>query len=140
MSRISISTLLKSVIAIMAVIIVASTIVTAWDAWSRVRSTDRMADTAEASVHMFTALANLRLDRTVTIRDLNAEQAFVTINPQVLETRKVEMPALKAAVAAIEAIDFPERKSAASSLRAATETLVRLHEETLAALKQPKGR
>ncbi|MDQ2082436.1 HAMP domain-containing methyl-accepting chemotaxis protein [Xanthobacteraceae bacterium Astr-EGSB] len=138
MSRISISTLLKSVIAIMAVIIVASTIVTAWDAWSRVRSTDRMADTADASVHMFTALANLRLDRTATTRDLNAEQAFATINPQVLNTRKVEMPALKAAIKAIEAIDYPDRKSAASSLRAATETLARLHEESLAALKQPK--
>jgi methyl-accepting chemotaxis protein len=139
MSRISISTLLKSVIAIMALVIVASTIVTAWDAWSRVRSTDRMADTAEASVHMFTALANLRLDRTVTTRDLDAEQAFATVNPQILDTRKLEMPALKAAAAAIEAIDFADRKSAASSLRAATDTLTRLHDESLAALKQPKA-
>jgi methyl-accepting chemotaxis protein len=138
MNRISISFLLKSVIAIMAAAIVLVMSLGAWDSWSRVRTTGRIAIVTEASVQMFTALANLRLDRTATSRELAIEQAVTSINRQITDTRRVEMPALRAALAALQELDFPDRQKTLTSLREMTDRLAKLQDETIAALARPK--
>jgi hypothetical protein len=86
LNRLSISFLLTSIISLMAVVIVAIMAFGAWESWTRVRSTSRLAIVADASVHMFTALANLRLDRTASTRDLQADQTFAAVNQQIIET------------------------------------------------------
>jgi methyl-accepting chemotaxis protein len=139
MNKLSVNLLLKSVIGALAAAVVVLLIVGSWDSWTRLKSADRIANVASASAEIFTSLHNLRLDRTMTPRALQAENAFTTITPDIQKPRDAMMPALKAAIAAVETIDFPGRQAAVSNLDAAFKKLTSLHQDTVTALKQPKG-
>ena len=80
LDRFSVNAFLKSVIAAFAVAIMVVMALGAWDSWSRLQATNRTASAVEVSLQMFTALANLRLDRTVTTREMLADEAHTTIN------------------------------------------------------------
>jgi methyl-accepting chemotaxis protein len=69
-------------------------------------ATNRISSVAEATTHMFTALHNLRVDRATTSRDLGAEQP-VTMTQQLREVRAADLPALKAALVAMERVRLP---------------------------------
>jgi len=56
LSRLTISALLKSVIAVMAACVVAFLITTAWDSWGRLQSAARISVIAEASGNAFRAM------------------------------------------------------------------------------------
>ncbi len=116
LNRLSVNALLKSVIAILAAAVVVVLTMGAGDSWTRLNTVNRIAAVAEASAHLFTALHNLRVDRASTNRDLLADRQFTSMSQLLRESREREMPALKAAVTALQAIDFPERQSAVSSL------------------------
>ena len=49
----------------------------AWHSWTRLQAVDRIADAAGASADMFTALHNLRLDRTMTPRAICSRGALI---------------------------------------------------------------
>jgi methyl-accepting chemotaxis protein len=139
MNKLSVNLLLKSVIGALAAAVVVLLIVGSWDSWTRLKSAERIANVASASAEIFTSLHNLRLDRTMTPRALQAEPAFTVIGQEILKPRGAMMPALKAAVASMETIDFPGRQTAMSNLDAAIKKLTSLHQDSEAALKQPKS-
>jgi methyl-accepting chemotaxis protein len=139
MNKFSVNLLLKSVIGALAAAVVVLLTVGSWDSWTRLKSADRIANVASASAEIFTSLHNLRLDRTMTPRALQAENAFTAIAPDITKPRDAMMPALKAALASVETIDFPGRQTAMSNLDTAYKKLSSLHQDTVTALKQPKS-
>src|SRR6266852_6058062 len=76
LNNLTISALLKSVIAVMAACVVAFLVTAAWDSWGRLQSASRMTVIAAASENAFKAMHNLRTDRTNTVQALNGESVI----------------------------------------------------------------
>src|SRR5258708_3105823 len=139
LNRLSVNTILKSVFALLLAVIVIGLASGAWDSWRRVTSVTRIAAVADVTTYMFTALHNLRVDRSSTFRDLVADKQLTTVAEQLKVSREAEMPALKWAVIALDKVDFPERQSAVADLAARVKKLTALQEESLSAFMQPKA-
>ncbi|MFL5093342.1 MAG: methyl-accepting chemotaxis protein [Xanthobacteraceae bacterium] len=137
--RLSVNALLKSVIGILAAVVVVILALAAWDSWKRLNTANRSAAVAEASSHLFTALHNLRVDRASSFRDLSADRQFTHMNQQIRDARTAEMPALKSITVALEALDFAERQSFVAGIAQATTKLAALHEESTPAFLRPKA-
>src|SRR5580692_3629958 len=110
----------------------------AWDSWRRVTAVERIAAVTETSSDMFTGLHNLRVDRAMTFRDLSADRQFSEMNAQLRNGRDHEVPALKAALVALDKVDYPGRRDALASLEQATKSLFALQQESATAILQPK--
>ena len=139
LNRLSVNVILKSVIAVLVTVIVFGLAAGAWDSWTRLAATNRISSVAEATTHMFTALHNLRVDRASTFRDPSADRQHTAIGQQLKEARAAEMPALKAAVVALDNVPLPERATAVADLAQRVKKLAALHEESAAAFLQPKS-
>jgi methyl-accepting chemotaxis protein len=135
----SANAILKTVIATLGAAVVVMLAISAWNSWQRLIAVNRIAAVAEASGYMFTALHNLRVDRSSTNRDMSADRQFTSLSELIRETRRIEMPALKSALAAVDVIDFPDRQAAVSGLDQSIKKLAALQEETAAALARPKA-
>jgi methyl-accepting chemotaxis protein len=139
LNRLSISVLLKSVIAVMGAVIVVMLALSARESWERLRTADRIAGVANVSAYMFQALNGLRVDRFSTARDLVNDRQFATLDPLIKSARDKEMPALNSLAAALAIVDFPDRDQAIADLSARTKRLADLQEKTTAAMAQPKS-
>jgi methyl-accepting chemotaxis protein len=139
LDRISVSALLKCVIAALGAAVVVMLALGALTSWSRLGAASRIAAVADVSGHMFTALHNLRVDRTSSFRDLETDRVFTAMSPLLRSSREGEMPALKAALVSLAAVDFPERATAVADLDQQVKKLEALHRESAAALMQPKA-
>ena len=137
--RLSVNALLKSVIAILSAAVMVMLVLDAWGSWNRLRVASRSAAVANITGAIFTSLHNLRVDRSFTFRDLQADKQFTAINPQIETLRAAELPALTATMAALQGLDFPEKQTFASDLEQGTKRLTALHAETAAALLKPKA-
>src|SRR5262245_31267524 len=104
-NRLSVNVLLKSVIATLVAAVVVVLAIGAWQSWSRLRTVERIAAVTDASTSMFTALHNLRLDRTTGSRTLAADAQLTAVPADVQKTWNAEMPALAAALATLPTID-----------------------------------
>jgi methyl-accepting chemotaxis protein len=111
----------------------------AWNSWNRLTAVNRIAAVADASGYIFTAMHSLRVDRASSYRDLLAEKPVTSMTEVLREARERDLPALKSAVIALDAIDFPERQSIVSNLDAAVKKLAALQEESAAAFLRPKA-
>jgi methyl-accepting chemotaxis protein len=138
LNRISVSVLLKSVVALLAGALVISLASGAWDSWGRLRAAGRMTQVADASAYLFTALHNLRVDRSTSFRDLNSE-AQTGLTPTLRELREADSKALGNAVAVLKGIDLPEGNGLIADLDESYKKLVAMHQETAAAMSQPKA-
>src|SRR4051812_30586440 len=98
LNRLTVSALLKSVIGLMAIGVVATLTVSAWDSWNQVQNAGRISVIVDASSNLFKAMHNLRNDRSSTGRILNTD---TTIQPDIekyiLATQDNEMSALRSA-------------------------------------------
>ncbi len=74
MNRLSVNALLKSVVGIPAAAIVVALLMGAWDSWNRFSAASRLAQVAVASSNLFTGLHNLRVDRSQSTREPNADK------------------------------------------------------------------
>jgi methyl-accepting chemotaxis protein len=137
--RVSVSALLKLVIAVLSAAVVLMLGLGAWDSWVRLNNANRIAAVANASGYMFTVLHNLRVDRATTYRDLLADKQSNVASPLLRASRDAEMPALRSAIVALETVDIPEQQSVISDLRAINTKLTALQEESVAALTRPKA-
>ena len=116
LNRISVNVLLKSVIATLAAALVAMLAIDAWSSWTRLAAVNRIAAVADTSAYLFTALHNMRVDRATTYRELLSDRVSPTL-PQLLKSaRDGDMPALKAALVALQGAEFPERDAAVAKL------------------------
>jgi methyl-accepting chemotaxis protein len=139
LNRVSVNVILKSVIATLAAAVVVMLAMGAWSSWVRLGAVNRIAAAADASGYMFTALHNLRVDRASSFRDLRADKQLTAMSPLLREAREAEMPALKSALVALQAADFPERQAAVAAVDQAIKRLTALHEESAPAFLRPKA-
>jgi methyl-accepting chemotaxis protein len=139
LNRVTINSLLKTVIGVLGAAVVIMLALSAWESWGRLGAASRAAAVADASTYLFTALHNLRFDRAVSRTELLAEKPAVTMNGVLRDARANEMPALKAAVPALEQTDLPGRNAIVATLEEHIKRLSALHEETAAAMQQPKA-
>ncbi len=138
-TKLSISMLLKSLIAFLVSVVMVMFALGAWQSWRKVASADQISAIVDLSSHLFTARHTLRADRTFTIRDLSADRQFTAVTPQIRAVRDAEVSALKDALAALETVDYPGRQEVIASLRQSMQRLLALHDETAAALLLPKA-
>src|SRR2546429_9969136 len=101
----------------------------AGNSWTCHCASDRVAAVAEASSHLFTALHNLRVERSSTNRDLLGDKQLPGPSAQIVAVRAAEMPALRAAYAVLQTVDFAGRETMITALDQATKRLTALHEE-----------
>ncbi len=112
LNRLSITTLLTSVISGMAVCVVALLAINAWGSWSQVRTAGRVLTIADASANVFKAMHNLRTDRSSTNRTLNAEGGLdADMDKYLRGIRDAEMPAMRSALEQLQTLDFTDQKT-----------------------------
>ena len=73
LNRLTVSSLIKSVIVLMATCMTALLCVSAKGSWDRLATTSRISLVADASSSLFMAMHNLRSDRSTTSRNLNED-------------------------------------------------------------------
>jgi methyl-accepting chemotaxis protein len=139
MNKFTVNFLLKAVISVLSTALVVLLVVGVWQTWARLQVIRQTAAVADVSSAMFTAMHNLRVDRSNSNRELIADKAATTMNQQVEAARKAEMPALRRAVTALAAVDFADREAVVTRFEASVNRLAKLHEETQAAMFKPKA-
>ncbi len=138
-NRISVNLILKSVIGTLGVAVVAMLALSAWESWSRLKTADQISDVVDISSNLFTALHNLRVDRSTTFRDMNGDRQLQSLAKQTQDVRAAEMAALKPALADLEKLDWPEKQAVYPALVEGVKKLTALHAETAIAVTQPKA-
>ena len=112
LNQLSASALLKAVIGVMAACVVAVLAVSGWTSWQRLQTAGRITVIAEASASAFKAMHNLRNDRPSTSRLLSSDQVIQPDMTSYLRTiRGDEMPAMRATVELLPAIDFADKET-----------------------------
>ncbi len=136
-NRVTISTLLKTVIMTLGVAVIVMLSLTAWESWSRLATASQAEAAANAEGNLFTALYNMRIDRATTSIDLNSDRTGVS---QVLgKARTAEMAALQSALDYLPQVDFPDQQALTAELADRVKRITASHDETAAALAQPKA-
>src|SRR5215218_4280891 len=110
LNRLTVSTLLKTVILTTAFCIVVGFSLNAWDSWGRLQVTSRISVITDASANMFKAMHNLRTDRSTSNRLLNgAAPMDADIEKYLRSLRDAEMPAMGSALSLLGKIDFAQQ-------------------------------
>jgi methyl-accepting chemotaxis protein len=137
LNRVTISTLLKAVITMLGIAVIVMLSMTAWESWNRLTMANEAEAAANAEGNLFKALFNLRIDRATTSIDLGSDRTGVS---QILaHSRAAEMSALKSALEYLPQIDFADRQALTAELADRFKRISASHEETAAALAQPKA-
>jgi methyl-accepting chemotaxis protein len=140
LSRLSVSALLKSVVGVAGIVVVVLVAMSAWNSWQRLAATGRVAAIADGAGYAFTAMHNLRTDRSSTVRNLNAAGTIDGEAEKYLRgIRDAEVPALKSALEVLETVDFPDRSTLLPALQRSVKTFFALQAESWDALKKPKA-
>ncbi len=109
LNRLTVSALLKAVIAITSACVVIALSLTAYESWDRLRTTSRISQIAEASADLFKAMHSLRTDRSTTTRLLNATEPMDSEIEKYLRTlRGIQMPAMARALELLPTMDFAQ--------------------------------
>jgi methyl-accepting chemotaxis protein len=139
LKRLTVSALLQSVIALLAICVVALLITTAWQSWERLGSAGHIAAVAEASGNAFKAMHNLRTDHSSTPRVLNGNEPVSPEIDQFLHAiQGAEMPAIRATAALLPSIPFAEQTSLVTALNQQVEKLATLQTEAWDDMRKPK--
>src|ERR1700730_5860905 len=140
LNRLSASALLKAVIGVMAACVVAVLAVSGSPCSQRLQTAGRITVIAEASASAFKAMHNLRNDRPSTSRLLSSDQVIQPDMTSYLRTiRGDEMPAMRATVELLPAVDFADKETLIPALSRLMQTLTALHAESWEAMSQPKA-
>lgn len=140
LDRVSVTTLLKSVIAVMAACVIILLANSAWQSWNTLDATSRIATIADASGQAFKAMHNLRTDRSSTVRALNADAPLAAEGEKYLRSiQGAQMPALRAAIDLLGSFDFPDKSVLLPELSRLNDTLSSLQKELWDAVSKPKA-
>jgi methyl-accepting chemotaxis protein len=137
-NRLTVNALLKSAILLLAISVMTVLALGAWESWRRLNVATRMVHVADASNSLFSALRDLRNDRSTTVRDLQADKQGDVV-PMLREAREAELTALNSALVALREDDLGQGQSGVPALDQALKRQVALHRETAAAFSQPKA-
>ena len=140
LNRLTVSSLIKSVIVLMAACMTALLCASAWDSWTRLAVTSRISVVADASSNLFKAMHNLRSDRSTTSRNLNVD---ATLQPDVQKYlrshRDAELSAMRSAAEALASIEFADQKTLVSELNRLIQAFTALEAESWDAMSKPKA-
>ncbi|HLX15605.1 MAG TPA: HAMP domain-containing methyl-accepting chemotaxis protein [Bradyrhizobium sp.] len=140
LNRLTVSSLIQSVIVLMAACMTALLCVTAWNSWQRLATTNRISVVADASSNLFRAMHNLRADRSNAGRGLSAE---AVLSPEMQKyigaIRDAQMPAMQSAVSVLASFEFPDQKTLLPELDRMIKALTGLEAETWDAMSKPKA-
>ena len=140
LNRVSGTALVKSIILFMAGCVVLMLALDSWQAWTRLATTGRIANIADASANAFKAMHNLRTDRSTSSRTLNANE---TIDPEqekyLRGIREAEMPAMRKAGEILAGVDFADKKTLLPELIRLTQALTTMQTEYWDAVVKPKA-
>jgi Rad3-related DNA helicase len=140
LNRLTVSSLIQSVVVLMGACLMALLCVTAWDSWGRLTTTSRISVVADASSNLFKAMHNLRSDRATTSRTLNDD---VVVQPDIdkylRDGRDAEMPAMRAAAAVLDAVEFADQKTLIPELTRLIQSMTALEAESWDAMHKPKA-
>jgi methyl-accepting chemotaxis protein len=140
LDRFTVSSLIKSVIVLMAICVTALLGISAWNSWGRLAITSRILLVADASSNLFKAMHNLRNDRSSTSRNLNDDAAIQPdLQKYMRAIRDVETSAMRAASRTLAEIEFSDRKTILPDLNRLTEAFASLEIESWDALNKPKA-
>jgi methyl-accepting chemotaxis protein len=140
LNRITVSALLKLVMAIMAVSVALLLAFGAWDSWERLLAAGRVSVIADASANAFRAMHNLRTDRSTTFRALNADGPMSPETEKYLRgLREAEVPALRAALVLLPQTEFDGKALLLPELARLTQLLVDFQTESWDAINMPKA-
>ncbi|WP_210209539.1 methyl-accepting chemotaxis protein [Undibacter mobilis] len=138
LNRLSVNALLKSVVGLLAGVIMITVAVGAWQSWREYQSANLLSKVAAVSTHLFKALPEIRVERAQAFRYLGLDKA-PTDRSMLTEARAAEMPALKAGLAALREVDAPGIARQADALATMIQKWEALHAETSAAFDRPKA-
>ncbi|TBW34735.1 methyl-accepting chemotaxis protein [Siculibacillus lacustris] len=138
MNTVSANSILRLVIGALAAVALVMLASGAMSSWSRLQSQNRISAVAETSTHIFTALQNLRLDRSTSNRELLADKTGGHTQA-VKDMREKEVSALTRTLAGMKTFDFPQKDATIAALDGALRKLTALHEESTAAMQRPKA-
>lgn len=140
LNRISVTTLLTSIVALMATCIVALLAVNGWQSLDRLKAAGRISVIAGLYRDAFVAMHRLRTDRSTTFRTLNGEALLdPDLEKTIKELRGNELPALRGVMEILPSVDFPEQPALLSELSRQTQTLFALEKESWEAFRKPKA-
>jgi methyl-accepting chemotaxis protein len=138
LNRLTISALLKTVIATTALLVIAIFSFNAWGAWDRLQSADRIARVSDASASLFKAMANLRSDRVSTSRTLNNGKLLDPADESYLRgIRESEMPALARTLELLPIIEFESKQTLVPELDRLNKTLIAQQAEYWTEIAKP---
>ncbi len=138
LNRLSVNALLKSVIGLLAGVIIAGVAYSSWQSWREYQSANLLSKVAVVSSHLFKALPALRVERAQAVRYLGVEKP--PADKSILtDARSAEIPALKAGVVALRDVDAPGLKEQAAALADMIQKWEALQAETSAAFDKPKA-
>ena len=139
LQKLSVNAILKLVIATLGAVVVFMLAAGAWSSWNRLQVDTRIAGVAATSAYAFTAMHNLRSDRSRSVRLVQSDEVITARDPRIFESRDAEMPALHGALATLPTVAFAEQQALTAELAQRVKKLSALHEESVAALRQPKA-
>ena len=140
LNRLTVSTLLKTVILVTSFTVVVGLSLNAWDAWGRLQAAGRIAMIADASANMFKAMHNLRTDRSTTNRLLNSDTPMeADIEKYLRNIRDTEMPAMTSALARLGGMEFAQQATLVPEFDRLLKAMTSLQKEFWEAMGKPKA-
>ncbi|GMO11846.1 methyl-accepting chemotaxis protein [Bradyrhizobium sp. TM233] len=139
LNRLTVSALLKAVIAITSICVVIALSLTAYESWDRLRTANRISQIADASADLFKAMHSLRTDRSTTTRLLNsAEPMDAEIEKYLRAIRDTEMPAMARALELLPVMDFPQSGTLVPELARLHKLLIEEQKQFWADMAKPR--
>ncbi len=139
-ATLSAKTLLRSVVAAVALIAVGLLTEDAWNALTALSRAERILRVVDVSGPVFTTLINQRTDRSTTMRTWTAAEPITAANRAYLsKLREGEMPALRATLEKLEGLAFTGREQLLPALQRHEQTLLRLQGEYWDGVAKPKS-
>ena len=139
LDRVTVNTLLKSVIVTMASVIVVMLSMAAWSSWGRLQGAREIAAVTNASTYLFTAANHLGIDRSSTVRELVSDRVLTDQTAQMRDARALYVPALRALLPALNTVEFADKAVLVPELDRQVKKLMELQEQSLIDIKVPKA-
>jgi methyl-accepting chemotaxis protein len=140
LDRLTVSSLIKSVIVLMAVCMTALLSVSAWNSWGRLSAASRISVVADASANLFKAMHNMRSDRSTTSRSLNDDAVLAPdIQKYLRAARDAEIPAMRSAAEVLASVELPDQTTLLPDLNRLIKEFTALEAESFDAMSKPKA-
>lgn len=140
LNRLTVSTLLKSVILSIALVVVIGFSISAWSSWGRLQQANRIVAVSAASADVFKAMANIRADRSTSSRQLMSDiQMDNDIEKYIRGIRGELMPALARAIGVLPSIDLSQAGTAVAELDRLNKALLAQQAEFWTEVAKPKA-